>query len=42
MTYVNRRKGWMKCDVGEVTERWRMSSMNCDLGEITKGLANEL
>ena len=29
----------MSCDVGEVTEGWRM---NCDVGEATEGLENEL
>ena len=43
VTYVMRRKGWrMSCDVGDVTERWRMRSMNCDVGEATEGLENEL
>ena len=29
----------MNCDVGEVTEGWRMS---CDVGKATEGLENEL
>ena len=30
----------MSCDVGEVTETWRIR-MSCDVGEVTKSLENE-